>query len=115
MAALAINLTKFSNEGNRREYILDGDTALLPKRVVFTRGKADGNKTVQEYKYTIVHGAVDSVTSEALSEKITAEVKLRAPTKASAAAVAAVVTASWQILIADEYANSYPQLLWPID
>lgn len=114
MAALAINLTEFSDLGNKREYVEDGHALLLPKRVTFTRSPADGNKTVQEYRFVVSHGAMDVVTSEFLPERITCEVKLRAPIKTSTASIDAVMTVANALIISDEYANGSHDLRWPV-
>lgn len=89
MAVMSITLEEYLDSGNSREYATDADALLLPKRVRFTRNPAEGNKTVQEYRFVVSHAAVDAVTSEALAERITWEVKGKMPIKASAAALSA--------------------------
>lgn len=112
MAALAITLTGYSEEKNRREYTLSGDTLLLPKRVIQFRTPAGGNKQVAEFRTIVSHGCVDSVTSEVLPEKIMVETRYRMPIKASAASITAATSDSQNVLISDEFAATYQVLGW---
>lgn len=105
MAAMLTALTEFSTYGDSRTYTTSGHSASKPKLVIQKRRVPQGNQTVAETSFSVVH-ATTNAASEVLQQKVAMTVTVRHPIDGSSADVDAALAILRDIVAGDEFANS---------
>lgn len=112
MAAQTTALTEFSTVGNLRTSMLSTHLVTKPALCVEKRSNVSSNSRVSEYKFTLIHGVLDSA-SAVLPEKLVLEASCRVPIyMADATVKAAAIAAFKDIVNGDEFSNSINTAGW---
>jgi hypothetical protein len=111
MAAQALTLTEFSNNGNSKTSTLAAHTALKPVLAIEGRKVPTGNQTVYEYSLKVVSGTIDA-DSLPIAERVSFSVVVRMPVNGATADRDAMLVAIRDIVANDEFANSVATQEW---
>lgn len=104
MASFTLGMTEFSDENNRRTFMVTGHTVQKPKLVIQKRSVPKTPNSVGESQLMVVYGT-DDASGAALASKVNFTASVRYPADGTAADVTAALAAFRDLVASDEFTS----------
>jgi hypothetical protein len=104
MASFSTAITEFSDQENRRTYMVDGHTVQAPRLVIQKRTVPKQTTAVGESQLLVVYGTTDA-DGNPLASKVTFTAAIRYPANGQAADVTAALAVFRDFVASDEFTN----------